>query len=452
MILARLLSPDDFGCIGIILVFVSIADVLVDGGLGASLIHRRNITKDDISTVFTSNFAISSIIFVILFICAPSIASYFDIPNLEVYLRIESVAIIFRALYVVQSSILCKELKFKDITKVNILAVSLGTLVGIIMAYMGMGVWSLIGKNLTHQFMLVVLYRVISKIPSRFGFSKLSFKQLFKYGWFIALTNFFDLLYTNLASFIIGKSYSIKDLGYYNQAQSLQQIPTYSLSMVINQVLFPYMSKVNDDIRLVNNYAKRVIPITAFAVLPLMIFLIFFAKPVITIVYSAKWLQAAIYFQILCIGGLVNAFIHINRNVLKSIGETILLFKIQLTIIVLGVVLLIISCHYNIMIMIFSVILCYFINWMIGAIVVGSKIGYSIIEQLLDILPSFMISLVSGFTTSLICGGINLHVIIITVIAVLIFFSLYFVLHYFFKTKSMRLTFEIVFSNHKIYE
>lgn len=451
MVLARLLSPDDFGCIGIILVFVSIADVLVDGGLGASLIHKRNITKDDISTVFTSNFAISSVIFIILFICAPYIALYFEIPNLDIYLRIESIAIIFRAFYVVQSAILSKNLRFKDITKVNILAAASGALVGITMAYMGFGVWSLIAKNLTHQLILIVLYRTISKVSSKFGFNSISFKQLFKYGWFVALTSFLDLIHTNLASFIIGKSYSVKDLGYYNQANSLQQIPTYSLSMVINQVLFPYMSKVNDDISLVNNYAKRVVPITAFCVLPLMTFLIVFAEPVIVLIYSAKWLPATVYFQILCIGGLFNAFIHINRNILKSIGETRLLFNIQLIIIIIGVILLIILSRYNILIMISSIIMTSFLNFITVSIIAGKKVDYSIMKQIMDILPSLIISFVSGFITSVICNYLQIHTILLIIISVIVFFSLYFIMHYLLKTKSLKIVFELVFPNRKIY-
>lgn len=451
MVLARLLTPDDFGCIGIILVFVSIADVLVDGGLGASLIHKRSITQEDVNTVFTSNFVISLSIFITLFLCAPYIASYFEIPSLSLYIRIESIAIIFRALYVVQSAMLGKSLHFKNISKINIISAAIGALIGIIMAYMGFGVWSLIGKNLTHQLMLVVLYRIISKIPSRFGFNKESFKQLFGYGWFIALTNFLDLIHSNLASFIIGKSYSVKDLGYYNQAYSLQQIPTYSISMVINQVLFPYMSKVNDDVKIVNNYTKRVIPMTAFVVMPLMVFLILFAKPVITIIYSAKWLPAAAYFQILCIEGLFNSFIHINRNVLKSIGKTKLLFNIQLFVILLGIIFLIVSSRFNILVMISCIILCSFINWIIVTIVAGSQIRYNIMAQVVDILPSFLISIVSGSITLFICNYIKIHVIVLTLIAGLLFVLTYLIINYIFRTKSMKITFEMVFPNRKIY-
>ena len=439
IILARLLSPNDFGCIGIILVFVSIANVLVDSGLGSSLIHKRDVTQDDISTIFTSNFIISVCIFTLLYISAPAIATHFNIPELSLYLRIESVAIIIRAFYVVQSAMISKELKFKDNTKINIAAATAGALVGIIMAYMGFGVWSLIAKNITHQFVLCLLYRIISKTPSKFGFNKTSFKQLFGYGWFVALTSFLDLAHSNLASFIIGNRYSVKDLGYYNQASSLQQIPTYSLSMVIAHVLFPYMSKINNNMDMVNNYAKRVFPISAFVIMPLMVFLIFFAKPIITIIYSAKWLSSTIYFQLLCFEGLFNAFIHINRNILKSIGETKILFKLQLIIVTLGIVLIVITSHYNIFIMISSIIITSFINWMLVSTIVGSKIGFSIIKQVNDIIPSLIISLIVGSISYLIYNYIELHLIVSFTISTILFFALYFGIHYIFKTKSFKM-------------
>lgn len=452
MILARLLCPDDFGCIGIILVFVSIANVLVDSGLGSSLIHKKDVTQDDISTIFTSNFIISVCIFTLLYINAPAIARHFNIPELSLYLRIESIAIIIRAFYVVQSAMISKELRFKDNTKINIVAATAGALVGIIMAYMGFGVWSLIAKNITHQFVLFLLYRIISKIPSKFGFNKTSFKQLFGYGWFIALTSFLDLAHSNLASFIIGNRYSVKDLGYYNQASSLQQIPTYSLSMVITNVLFPYMSKVNDDMNMVNSYAKRVFPVSAFAIIPLMIFLIIFAQPIITIIYSAKWLPATIYFQILCFEGLFNGFIHINRNILKSIGETKLLFNVQLFIVILGITLIIITSHYNILIMISSIVITSFVNWIIISSITGKKICFSIIKQIKDIIPSLIISIISGGVSYFMYNYIKLHLIVSFLISMILFFNLYFGIHYIFKTKSFKMVFEIVFPNRKIYE
>lgn len=452
IILARLLSPDDFGCIGIILVFVSIANVLVDSGLGSSLIHKRNVTQDDMSTIFTCNFIISISIFTLLFIEAPAIARYFNIPELSLYLRIESIAIIIRAFYVVQSSMMSKNLRFKDCSKISIIASAGGALAGIVMAYMGLGVWSLIIKNIIHQLISFLLFRIVSKIPSRFGFNKTSFKQLFGYGWFIALTSFLDLAHSNLASFIIGNRYSVKDLGYYNQASSLQQIPTYSLSMVITHVLFPYMSKVNDDMNMVNSYAKRVFPVSAFAIMPLMIFLIIFAQPIINIIFSAKWLPATIYFQILCFEGLFNGFIHINRNILKSIGETKLLFNVQLFIVILGITLILITSRYNILIMISSIVTTSCINWAIVSSIAGKRIYFSIIKQIKDIIPSLIISIISGCISYFIYNYIELHLIVSFLISTILFFTLYFGIHYIFKTKSFKIVLEIVFPNRKIYE
>lgn len=450
IILARLLTPEDFGCVGIILVFVSIADILVDGGLGSALINKKKLTKEDISTVFVSNLLISISIFILLYLSAPHIANVFDKPELKILIRIESIAIIIRAFYVIQHSLLNKELKFKDITTINLISVSVAAIVGIIMAYLNYGVWSLIGKNITQQFMLCILFWVKKRVNQKFIFNIISFKELFNYGWFIALTNMLDVLYSSLTSFIIGKSYSLKDLGYFNQAHSLQQIPTYSLSMVINQVFFPYLSKVKDDCNMINIYSRKVVSMTSFAIMPLMTFLICFAKEIIIVIYSQKWVLAAEYFQILCISGIFNAFIHINRNILKSIGKTKLLFNLQLTITIIGIVMLIIFSNFNIKILLLSIVMFSFINWLSISILAGKEIGFDIIKQIRVIVPSFIISVISGIIAIVLNKYYytSLHIIVELSCNIIVFIFSYFVLHYTLKTKSFSTFIEIIYPNH----
>lgn len=449
MVLARLLSPDDFGCIGLILVFVSFADVLVDGGLGNALIQKTNLDNKDTSTVFTTNFAISLFLFIIVFFAAPFIENYFQVNHLALYLRVESIAILIRAFYVVQHSMLAKNLRFKSIATVSITSSILSATVGIVMAANGFGVWSLIAKNITQHFATSVLYRINSHIPFRFGFDKKAFTQLFGFGWFVALTGFMDLLYSNLVSFIVGKRYSVKDLGYYNQANSLQQIPTYSLSMVINQVLFPYMARIHEDKALVKAYARRVTVVSTFVIFPLMIYMICFARPIIVLLYSSKWLMSAIYFQILCIEGVFHSMLHINRCILKSIGETKVLFNIQLIVLVIGIVMLLIAKQFDIKILVCSLVINTVINWLILAIIAGNKIGYSLFLQIKDVLPSFFIC---GFAIS--CSWLLIKVFEVgTILSLLIsafsFIAFYFGLHFLFKTKAFKMSYNVCFPNSK---
>lgn len=446
MVLARLLCPEDFGCIGLIMVFVGFADVLVDSGLGRALVFKKNPTSEDYATVFTSNLLISIALFTCIFFAAPAIGRYVGVPQVGLYLRVESVAVLIRAFYVIQSSVLTKDLRFKDLSIVSIVAALCSAIISIIMAAMGCGVWSLVAKNVILQLCTCILCSIIAKRPCKIGFRLESFKELFSYGWFVALTAFMDLLYSNLVSFIIGKRYSVEDLGYYNQAYSLKQIPVYSMSMIISQVLFPFMAKMQDDNERIKYNTQRAMSVTTFIVFPILIYLCVFAKPVIILIYSSKWVPSVIYFQILIIGGLVNSLIHICRNVLSSIGETKTLFWTQFIITVLGITLVIFSMRYDIKILVFCVACCSFINWILVGVATGKKIGYSFLGQIKDVSLSLLLSIMSAAVTYYVFSvSIHMNVVLTIVLSLLLFVVIYATLHFLFKSKAMSYTLNILF-------
>lgn len=439
MVLARLLEPEDFGCIALILVFVSFADILIDSGLSSALIQKKDITDRDISTVFSINLAISIILFVVIIILAPSIGRFVGQPNLAIYLRVESIAVLIRAFYCIQAALLSKNLQFKDLAKYNIIASFFSALIAIILAAWGCGVWSLVAKNMVLQLSLCMLYRHASKTSYKIGFFKENFISLFRFGWFVALTTFLDTLYSNLTAFLIGKRYSVKDLGYYNQAKSLEQIPVYSLSMVITQVLFPFMSKMQDDGDRVLNNTRRVIMVTTFFAFPLMVYLIFFAKPVIVLLYSAKWSSSAVYFQILCFGGIVNSLIHVCRNVLKSIGETKDLFLTQMIITSIAIVGVVFFLHFDIKILVAWVACCSYINWLTISYITGKRIGYGLLVQLKDIALNILFAFVAGIVSFYGVKQIISSDIIMALLGAVVYMVCYFLLHYFLNTKSIQM-------------
>lgn len=446
MVLARLLSPEDFGCMGLILIFVSFADVLVDGGLGSALIFKKNPKQEDYSTVFTANLIISLLLFLVIFVCAPLVAEHVKVPKLTLYLRVESVTILIRAFYAIHFAVFNKNLKFRQLAIINLLAASISAVVSILMAANGCGIWSLIAKNVLLHLCTFIFFMLKAQTTYHLGFNIGSFKELFGFGWSVALTAFLDLCYSNLVSFVIGKRYSIKDLGYYNQAHSLQQIPVYSLSMMINQVLFPFLSKVQDDISKVRYNAQRVISITTFVMFPILIYFIFFGKQTIILLYSAKWTPSTIFFQILLIGGLVNSLIHINRNILKSIGETSILFKTQVVITILGISLVLLLMRYDIKVIVSCVALCSYINWILVGIVTGRKIGYSFPRQISDILVSFLFAGIAGIISYYICCFLIVMPIFFTLLSSsIIFLFIYLVFHLMFRTKAMAFTLQMVF-------
>lgn len=437
MVLARLLEPEDFGCVAIILVFVSFADILVDSGLTSALIQKKDVSKQDISTVFSTNLFISIILFATIFIAAPAIGRFVGVPNLAVYLRVESIAVLIRAFYCIQAAFLNKNLKFSSLAKIGITSATISASISIAMAALGCGVWSLVAKNLILQLSICLLYRHTSKVSYKLGFYKKNFKELFGFGWSVALTSFCDTFYSNIVSFLIGKRYSVKDLGYYNQANSLKQIPVYSISMVISQVLFPFMSKMQDDSTRVLNNTRRVLVATTFFTFPLLVYLFFFAKPVIILLYSSKWVASAVYFQILCIGGLVNAIIHINRNVLKSIGETKTIFFTQIIITIMGLIGVAYFLRYDIKILVIWIVCTSYINWLLISIMTGRKIGYSLWMQCNDLFLNILFSIIAGYVSYRI-GLLIANEFVTALIGALLFAVIYFLLHFIFKTKQFK--------------
>lgn len=447
VILARLLEPEDFGCIAIILVFVTFADILVDSGLTSALIQKKNVTVNDVSTVFTVNLSISVLLFLLIFFSAPAISNYVGIPNLTLYLRVESVAVIIRAFYCIQAAFLNKNLQFKSVAKYNILSSFISVSVAIVLAALGCGVWSLVVKNLILHLSMSLLYRHGSKVAYRLGFYKENFKELFGFGWSVALTSFMDVLYSNLSSFLIGKRYSVKDLGYYNQAYSLQQIPVYSLSMVITQVLFPFMSKMQDDASRVLNNTRKVMMVTSFFTFPLMIYLFFFAKPVIVLIFSSKWEPSSVYFQILCLGGMVNALMHICRNVLKSVGETKSMFYSQIAVTAIAIIGMLFFLRTELKWLVVWVASCSYINWVVIGFITGKKIGYHLFMQIKDIALNCVFSIVAGLGSFYLVGSLTSNVVVTTFVSAAVFAVIYFLLHFLTKTNTYKMVLLTIKSN-----
>jgi len=434
MVLARLLEPEDFGCLAIIMVFVTFADILVDSGLTSALIQKKNVTEHDVSTVFSANLCISLFLFVLLFFAAPAISQYLGTPKLAMYLRVESIALLIRAFYCVQAASLSKNLRFKNIAKYNIISAVASVSVAIVMAALGCGVWSLIAKNLILHLSLLLLFRHASKVSYHFAFFKENFKELFGYGMFVALSTFMESLYSNIASFLIGKQYSVKDLGYYNQARSLEHLPVYSMSTVISHVLFPFMSKMQgDNNRLLNN-TRRVVMATTFFSFPLLVYMYLFAKPLIILIYSEKWVPAVPYFHILCFGGLVNAFIHISRSVLKSIGETKTMFINQTIVTIIGLSGMVYFSRYEIKALIVWIVCVSWINGLLLSFLAGRKTGYNLWLVFKDVIINFLFAVIAGYVSYQV-GLLITNEIATALLGALLFAVIYYLLHFIFKTK-----------------
>ena len=326
LILARLLTPGDFGAVGMLAIFVAVSNVLVDGGFTSALIQRKNTSQLDWSTVFYWNLSLSMAIYAVIFFSAPAVARFFHMPVLCGVLRGVGITIILGALMSVQLTRLRKRFAFRTIAIANILSYIFSGIVAISLALAGAGVWCLVIMQLVQLGTVLVIFGVITRwLPSP-GFSFTALRSLFGYGGYLLAAGLLQEAAKNLQGLIIGRRFSDVTMGYYSQASKLDRITSYSLPQVIVQVMFPLFSALQSDPRALSGKLLQGVGIIAFLIFPMMSLLILTAPGLISLLYGEKWLPAVPYFRILCVAGLFACLQNINYYAVAARGKSRVLF------------------------------------------------------------------------------------------------------------------------------
>lgn len=426
IVLARLLVPEDFGCIAMLNVFIAIANALVHGGFGSALIQKKNPTQIDYSSVFWCNLVISIIVYIILFLLAPAIASFYNIPLLIKVLRIQSLSLIIASFSCVQLAILKRNLEFKSLAKRNMLASLIGLFCGIVMAFYGLGVWSLVGQVLIGALAgIFLLWRVSSWRPTlKFSFS--SIKDLFSFGGLMMLSSIVTTIYSNIQSLVIGKFYSSQELGLVSQAQKLESVPSSALTRIVTEVSFPVFSKLQDDKNLVKYGLLKNIQTIEYLNIPLMVLFIVVAQPLITLCYGEKWIEAIPFFQILCVSRIIGIVGSLNMNVIAAQGNSRMYFFIQLTRCLFSIGLIALSCSHGIYFLLWTLSIIPYIEFLLLSYVNMKLINCGIISQLKMILPPFVVSAIVGFSTYFIGTAIvNMNIFVVLLLQSIVFLIFY---------------------------
>lgn len=425
LVLARLLMPADFGCIGMLYVFIAISGIFVSGGLGQALIQKKEPTHIDYTTVFYWNLVMSVIFYLILFFCAPAIARFYDIPLLKDVLRVQSIVLFIQSFSIVQSNQLQKQLRFKELSTRNIVSALAGMTIAIIMALCGCGVWSLVASSLLSALTSVVLLWKMSTWRPTFEFSMQSLKELFSFGGLMLLSSLVETVYTNLQSLIIGKWYSAKDLGFFTQAKKLEEVPTLSLSAIVNEVSFPVFSALQDDKeKLLLGVRKNVKAIT-YLNFPLMVLLMVIAQPLIVFLYGAKWSTSAPYFQILCVSSMIYTLNTLNTNVIKSLGKSGIYFIVQFSKRLIGIGLIIWGIHFGINGLLWAVTSVGYISFFINAIVNGKLIHYGIFRQIKDVGLCYLTAALIGVGVYFLGTLMPFHQYVVMALQIILYAGLY---------------------------
>lgn len=413
LVLARLLSPDDFGCIALLMVFISLSQIFVDGGFGAALIQKKDPTQDDYSTIFYWNLLLAIGLYFLLFFVSPVIARYYNIPILKDILRVQGLIIILDSLGLVHKNNLRKTLQFKKISLIVLGANFVAVVAAITMAYNGFGVWCLVAQQLLISGMTTVLFWIFNRWKPTLVFSKKSFKELFGFGGFILLSNMIVTFTNEVQSLIMGKLYTARDVGLYSQARKFESIMSGTPSTVVNQVTFPVFSKFQNDIPQLTTILRRITKVMAFVVFPAMILVILIAKPAIVLMLTDKWVDCVPFFQILCIGGMAEALGDINYNAVAAIGKSRVLFRWTCIKSVLGLLLIIGGSFFGIRGIIWAVTIRFYLVFLIHASLAAHYLDFSIFTQLKDLFEIALVSAAAGalayIVSTKLFAGINMY-------------------------------------------
>ena len=396
IILARLLSPDDYGLIGIIAIFTAVCETLIDGGFCSALIRKKNATDNDYNTMFIVNLSAAIFFYGILFVAAPWIAVFFERGELTWLIRIASLGLIIGAISLVQRVRLVKRIDFKSQTKVTLGASVTSGIVGITMALMDFGVWALVAQTIIGQTLRTLLLAYYNRWLPRFCFSLSSFHELFGFGWKMLASTLIDTVWNQLNQVVVGKFYSPATLGQYTRSCQFSSLFSSNLTSVVQRVTYPVLSNIQDDrTRLVSAY-RRIIRINIFVSAVGMFFLGAIAVPLLYCLIGPKWQEAALYLPLICISGSTYPLHAINLNMLQVLGRSDLFLGLEVVKKVIAIAPLAVGALVGIMPMLYLNIVVTIVSFFLNSHYSGRLIGYSSWMQIKDIAPSYGIALITA--------------------------------------------------------
>ncbi len=393
IVLARLLMPDEYGLIALVLVFINIVNVLVTNGLGLSLIQKKNSDDIDFSTVFYLSLFIGIVLFFLVFAAAPYLAKFYENDLLCPIVRVLGIKIILASVNSIQQAYISKYFLFQKFFFATLFGTLVSGIVGISMAYSGFGVWSLVAQYLVNSLIGTIVLFITLPWRPKLAFSMNKGKVLFSYAWKLMISGFINTTFGQLKNLIIGKIYSKADLAFYEKGNYFPQIIISNLNSAVSDVVFPFMAKKGDKAYEIKCFAKKSLRNISYIVTPCMIGLILIAKNLITVLLTNKWINSVPYLQIMCIYWLMQPMQTINWQILKAIGRSDLCLKLEIIKKGISLVILFMVMNISINAIIITSVALAVVSSIINAIPVKKLISYSIKEQIIDIMPSFYLSL-----------------------------------------------------------
>ncbi len=394
IILARLLTPYDYGCIGMLSIFMVLAEAFIDGGFGSALIQKKNPTQVDYSTIFYWNIGMAFVMYAILFVSAPAIARFYDIPILSSVLRVQGVVLFIYALNIIQRNQLRKKLNFRVLSIVAIATSLIALFITVFMAYKGFGVWALVAQNIIGAAIPALVFWFYIKWKPIWVFSWKSFKELFGFGFYMFLTHLINSFSSKVQGLLIGKVYNPSTMGYYSKAEGTEKLASHAVSGIMTQVTYPLYAEVQDNKEVLGNMIKRLTMTLAYVTFPLMFILLLCAKPLFVLLYSDRWINSVPYFQALCFAGLAGCLQAVNLQAISAIGKSKTMFVWTLIKRGLGIGFVVLGLlFWGMKGLLVGVVLNYWFSYFVNISLVSKHIGYKWAQQIKDLMPVGVASL-----------------------------------------------------------
>lgn len=406
--------------IGMITIFIAVSESFIRSGFNEALIRKKDCTQADYSTVFFYNLLIGLLFYSVLYFSSPAISRFFEEPVLKDIIRILSLVLIINSLSIIQSTILSKKVDFKLLTQITVVS-SIGSgIIAIFLALKGFGVWSLVALTLSRQGLYSIFLWIWNKWRPAFLFSKSSFFELFGFGSKLLISGLIDTIYRNIYYFIIGKYFSAKELGYFTRANTFSNFPAQNINMVVNRVTYPILAEVQDDPELLKEGYRRILKSLMLMTFVLMLGLVAVAEPMVITLIGEKWRPSIIYLQMLCFASMLYPLHALNLNILKVKGRSDLFLKLEIVKKILAIPTIIIGVLFGIKIMIIGMIFNSFVSYYLNSYYSGKFIGYNLLDQIKDILPSFLLAAAMAVSVFLIGNFLNISYLLILIIQIFI--------------------------------
>lgn len=419
IVLARILAPEAYGTVAIVVVIAQISQVFVDSGLGNALIQKKDADDLDFSSVFYFNVVWCLIIYGIIFIISPFIAEFYNDSSLTAIIRVLCLTVVISGLKNVQQAYVSRNLQFKKFFFATIGGTIFSAFVGIALALMGKGVWALVAQRLSNLLVDTIVLWITVKWRPKLMFSFERLKVLIAFGWKLLASALLDTVYLNVRQLVIGKMYSKSNLAYYNQGEQFPKMIVMNVNASIDSVLLPTMSREQDNKENIKNMTRRAIKTSTFVMAPLMLGLFFTADNVVRLVLSEKWMGCVPFLRIFCVSYLFYPIHTANLNAIKALGRSDLFLKLEIVKKVVGIILLLVSMQYGVMAIAISSLFSTFSSIIINSWPNKKLLNYYYIDQLKDMFSSLALSLMMGVCVLMI-GKMNAPILVVLIIQIVL--------------------------------